>query len=157
MSIVVRDETANAVVITIDNNGNMAFGNGTPINMLTLDGFGLIDVNGHILNGVSGATFNPVTGSISLGPQGNNTGGLPTTANVSTTPGVIPIVQIDTTYPAHSYTFSTGEISVTQPVIRLGIVQAGGFGAANNNSETVTAGHNGFPTNLGATFTYRWL
>ena len=35
MSIIIKDEIANAVVLTIDSNGNMAFGDGTPISRLT--------------------------------------------------------------------------------------------------------------------------
>jgi prepilin-type processing-associated H-X9-DG protein len=36
MPLYIRDETANALVLTIDNNGNMAFADGNPIDRLTL-------------------------------------------------------------------------------------------------------------------------
>ena len=43
MSIIIRDETANALVLTIDNSGNMYFGDGTPISAVTIAGQEIID------------------------------------------------------------------------------------------------------------------
>jgi hypothetical protein len=41
MPIIIRDETANLLLLTIDNTGQMYFGDGTPISMLTLAGYGM--------------------------------------------------------------------------------------------------------------------
>jgi hypothetical protein len=92
MPIYIKDETANALVLTIDNNGNMAFADGTPINMLTLGGYGIIDSEGYIVHGLGNATAVPQTGSVSVP--------LNSSVQIDTIAGVIPIVQIDTHAPA---------------------------------------------------------
>lgn len=95
MSIIIKDETANAVVLTIDNNGNMAFGDGTPINRLTLDGYGIIDSNGYIIHGVTSSSVEAQAGSVNVGVHQQ--------AQITTLAGRTPLVQLDTTYPAYDY------------------------------------------------------
>jgi hypothetical protein len=95
MSIIIRDETANAAVLIIDNNGNMAFGDGTPINLLTLNGAEIIDSNGYIVNGLSSCTPASAEGAVTLDPS--------QTAVIATLPGRTPTVQLDSRYPAHNY------------------------------------------------------
>jgi hypothetical protein len=92
MSIRIKDETANALVLTIDNNGNMAFADGTPINMLTLGGYGIIDSEGYIVHGLGFGTAVPQSGTVSVP--------LNSSASVATIAGTTPIVQIDTSAPA---------------------------------------------------------
>ena len=138
MSIIIKDETANAVVLTIDNNGNMCFGDGTPINRLTLDGYGIIDSNGFITHGVNSGTLTYVSGSVNVGIQH--------VATISTLAGRMPTVQLDTQYPAMSYALDfdtstdppTGVESSSpqygQTVHTLLIVRPGNFAIVNNNN-----------------------
>lgn len=95
MPIIVKDETTNMVVLTIDNAGNMAFGDGTPINMLTLNGYGIIDSEGYIVHGLGSSAVFPASGSVNCG--------IGQTVRITTTSGVIPIAVVDTTYPANRY------------------------------------------------------
>ena len=97
MSIIIRDETANALVLTIDNSGNMSFGDGTPITALTIAGEGIIDSEGMIVHGMGSCAVAGVTGSIDCG--------IGQTVDVDTVTGRIPSVQLDTQYPAQSYNF----------------------------------------------------
>jgi len=92
MPIYIKDETANALVLTIDDNGNMAFADGTPINMLTINGYGIIDSQGFIVHGLGFSTAVPQSGSVSV-PMNSS-------ASVDTIAGQTPIVQIDTHAPA---------------------------------------------------------
>jgi hypothetical protein len=94
MPILVRDETANVPILTINNDGTMCFGDGTPINMLTLAGFGIIDSNGHVTHGLGSSAGVPVQGAMNLGIR--------QTAVITTIAGRIPNVQLDTEYPATS-------------------------------------------------------
>lgn len=96
MPIVIKDETANMVVLTIDNNGNMAFGDGTPINMLTLSGYGIIDSEGYIVHGLGSSTVFPSSGYVNV-PADNGR------VRIDTITGVIPTAVCDTTYPAYNY------------------------------------------------------
>ena len=100
MPIIIRDETANLLILTIDNNGNATFGDGTPINLLTVGGHGIIDSNGHVVHGLNSCSANPVSGSVNVGI---NQVGSTSTATITTISGRIPTVQIDTTQPAASY------------------------------------------------------
>lgn len=100
MTIRIRDESANALVLTIDNNGNMAFADGTPIDRLSLGGYGIIDSNGHITHGLGGGSAIPQSGSLTVG-YGQ-------TATITTIAGKTPIVQLDTVCPANSYTVDGG-------------------------------------------------
>jgi hypothetical protein len=95
MSILIRDETANATVLTIDNSGNMYFGDGTPISAVTIAGQEIIDSNGKIVHGMGSCTVTGVNGSIDCP--------ITHTADVSTVSGRIPSVQLNTHYPALSY------------------------------------------------------
>jgi hypothetical protein len=100
MPIVIRDETANLLILTIDNNGNATFGDGTPINLLTVGGHGIIDSNGHVVHGLGSCSAHPISGSVNVGinPVGGNS-----TATITTIPGRVPTVQVDTTQPAFRY------------------------------------------------------
>src|ERR1700722_14797945 len=95
MSLFISDVTAGELVLTIDDSGQMAFGNGTPINMVTLDGFGIIDDGGKLVHGAGTQTGNPASGSGNCGIHQQVT--------ITTISGRIPNVQIDTEYPAQSY------------------------------------------------------
>jgi hypothetical protein len=92
MPIIIKDETANAVILTIDNSGNMAFEDGTPINRLTLDGYGIIDDNGHIIHGGSSSTVSNASGSVNVPFQQQ--------ATITTLANRNPTVQLDTQWPA---------------------------------------------------------
>ena len=95
MSIVIRDETAYLLILTIDNNGNAAFGDGTPVNLLTVGGRGIIDSNGHVVHGLNSCSAHPISGSVNVG--------INTTATITTISGRVPTVQVDTTQPAANY------------------------------------------------------
>jgi hypothetical protein len=95
MSILIRDETANATVLTIDNNGNMAFADGTPINMLTLNGYGIIDSDGYIVHGFGSNSVQPNYGQVTCG-YGQS-------VDIATGISRMPTTVVDTTYPAKSY------------------------------------------------------
>jgi hypothetical protein len=152
--IQVRDETAATLLITIDNNGNMAFGNGTPINRLTLDGYGLIDDQGNITYGVVSGSFGEVAGSANAGIFQATT--------ILTQSGRIPTVQINTTYPAHQY-YWDGTMERTLPINQPEhIVEAGmsQFFVQNRNSTDANVGPSGpheDPTLATAPFIYRWI
>ena len=95
MPIIIRDETANLLILTIDNNGNATFGDGTPINLLTVGGHGIIDSNGHVVHGLGSCSAHPISGGVNVG--------INSTATITTISGRIPTVQVDTTQPAASY------------------------------------------------------
>lgn len=163
MSIYVKDETANAIILTIDNNGNMAFGDGTPINRLTLDGYGIIDSDGYIVHGLISGSISPVSGSANCG--------INSTMTFTTIAGRTPTVQLDTII-ASSYfiEFSdpsdpgSGSESVTQ---RNGVAQhiafchAGEFVVANQDTGdgyVTDPGSQYYDGNLeNAPFNYRWI
>jgi hypothetical protein len=98
MSIVIKDETAGQVVITIDNSGNMAFGDGTPVDSVTGGGYGVIDSNGYIIHGVGSCTMNGNFGSVNVGAQQQ--------VFIYTIAGRTPTVQLDTIAPAGDYYIS---------------------------------------------------
>jgi hypothetical protein len=95
MSLVITDETAGAVVLTIDNNGNMAFGNGTPVSPLTIGPNAVIDSDGYIMYGLSSCAISGTQGSVSCPTQ--------TAVAVNTLAGRIPAVQIYTSIPAMTW------------------------------------------------------
>jgi hypothetical protein len=138
MPILVRDETANVAILTINNDGTMCFADGTPISMLTIAGYGIIDSNGHVTHGLGSSAGVPVQGTINVG--------IGHTATITTIAGRIPNVQIDTNYPAQNYFMdfrtpgdptSGGSESVT-PINQLCVHSAdpssGGIRFTNNNS-----------------------
>jgi hypothetical protein len=165
MPIVVRDETANVAILTINNDGTMCFGDGTPINMLTLQGFGIIDSNGHVTHGLGTTAGVPVTGA------GNC--GIHQSLVINTISGRIPNIQIDTQYPANNYFIdfrtpgdptSGGTESVTpQPAFTVHMAGpfAGGFGLANENNGdgfVDNPGSSFYDANLNtAPFAYAWI
>jgi len=124
MSLIIKDETANAVVLTIDNLGNMTFGDGTPINLLTIAGYGIIDDNGFIIHGLQSCSVNAPSGVVNVG--------FGETATITTIAGRIPTVALDTQYPALSYTL--GEIGqlLSDPIL-------GQFAISNKNQATEDA------------------
>jgi hypothetical protein len=99
MSITVTDVTAGQLVLTISNSGQMYFGDGTPINMLTLDGFGIIDNNGHIVHGVGSSVLAFTSGAGTLGYVGS---GISNSVTITTQAGKQPTLQVDSAYPGHS-------------------------------------------------------
>ncbi|HXS13844.1 MAG TPA: hypothetical protein VN734_14165 [Acidobacteriaceae bacterium] len=99
--IVVKDETAGVVILTIDSNGNIAFGDGTPVNRLTLDGYGIIDDNGHIIHGATSSTVTPTEGTVNVPFQQQ--------ATITTLAGRTPLVQIATKVPTQHYYVQPGE------------------------------------------------
>jgi hypothetical protein len=137
MPITVRDETANVAILTINNDGTMAFGDGTPINMLTIAGYGIIDSNGHVTHGLGTTAGVPVTGA------GNC--GIHQSVSIATISGRIPNIQIDTQYPAASYFIdfrspgdpsSGGTESVTTTpglCVHMPDPYSGGFSLTNEN------------------------
>jgi hypothetical protein len=136
MSIFIRDETANATVLTIDNSGNMAFGDGTPITPVTIAGHGVIDSNGFIVHGLGSCSVNGVSGSVNVG--------LGETATIPTLAGRLPTAQLDTQYPALAY--STGEIGQLltdriygTPVHIIFSTGVGQFAIKNQNQATEDA------------------
>jgi hypothetical protein len=150
MSIIIKDETANAVVLTIDNLGNMSFADGTPVSLLSLNGQQVIDDNGFIVHGLTGCSPAPSTGSVAVG--------VGQSAIVTTLIGRTPIAQIDTAYPAQAYVQSihTGVISSTplygEPVCSCE-AGSGQFQIANNNSADPSI-QNITPV---ASVRYKWL
>ena len=64
--IQIKDETAGVLLLTIDDTGQMCFGNGTPINMLTLDSYGVVDRDGVIQFGLASSSVGPSFGSVFL-------------------------------------------------------------------------------------------
>jgi len=92
MALQIRDETAGVLLLTIDNNGLICFGDGTPVNQLSIHGIGVIDANGFIVNQRLGPDgIAPASGYVSVPPGG--------TATLTTLPGIVPTVQLDATWP----------------------------------------------------------
>jgi hypothetical protein len=92
MPLYVKDETAGVLLLTIDNNGLICFGDGTPVNQLSIHGIGVIDENGLIINGRLGSEgMAPSSGSVTVSAGA--------VVFLSTLPGLIPTVQVDAYYP----------------------------------------------------------
>lgn len=156
MPIFIKDETAGRLVLTIDNNGNMAFADGTPINMLTLGGYGIIDSEGYIVHGLGSSTAVPESGSVTCG--------FGQSVSVTTLAGQVPIVQLDTRVPANSYSVNPGGGPVTTPIdnstLHAATPDFGSFVIFNENQATEEFMAN--PTfarlpNQNADVTYRWM
>lgn len=155
MAITVKDETAGVVILTIDNNGSVAFGNGTPVNMLTLNGYGLIDINGHIINGVQSGTLHPASGDVVLQYQGETAGNPSVSVTISTAPEMTPTVQIDSDYPTDFAKLLGGNVNhayTYECACRLSNVGNGQFTVTNLSHGTSSA----IPTSSGE-FNYRYL
>jgi hypothetical protein len=163
--IIIRDETANLRILTINNSGQMAFGDGTPINMLTLAGYGIIDSNGKITHGAGSNTPVPSSGSGNCGVN--------QTVLVTTVAGRIPNVQLDTNFPAGVYTFNPVDPNGTGPfgeIVNLSAAAlihgctpaVGSFTIFNSNSADPTLTNPSSPNYDGGTlatapFAYRWI
>jgi hypothetical protein len=92
MPLYIRDETANALLLTIDNSGLICFGNGTPVSQLTVNGTAVIDADGNITNQRAGSSALAAgSGTVSVGPG--------QTATIITLAGVVPTVQLDASWP----------------------------------------------------------
>jgi hypothetical protein len=133
----IKDETANALVLTIDNSGNMAFADGTPINMLTLGGYGIIDSDGYIVHGLGFGTAVPQSGTVFV-PFNSS-------ASITTIAGRTPVVQIDTSAPAlyTRYVIDVGTVGYEVQDAHQGpqasaAPYAGGFTVHNNNGADAT-------------------
>jgi hypothetical protein len=69
MPLYIKDEAANALLLTIDNNGLIAFGNGAPVNQFTVNGTAVIDADGNISGGrVGSGAIAAESGTVSVGP-----------------------------------------------------------------------------------------
>lgn len=92
MPLYIKDETANTLLLTIDNNGQIAFGNGAPVNQITINGTAVIDADGNISGGrVGSGAIASGSGTVSVGPGQSVT--------ISTIAGVIPTAQVDAYWP----------------------------------------------------------
>jgi hypothetical protein len=161
MAIVITDVTAELLVLTIDNSGNMYFGDGTPIDMLTLGGYGIIDNQGHIVHGVGTPNLAFTTGAGTLGYQGST---LSSTVTISTMAGVQPTLQVDSPYPCHSvYNFEIESEDYTQNSPQCAIsVEALGLGSFTLTCFEVGQNIGKYPggnTMPGGNpnYSYRWL
>jgi hypothetical protein len=133
LPIVIKDETANAVVLTIDNLGRLAFGDGTPIDMVTLNGYGIIDSEGYIVHGLGSSAVIPASGTLDLR--------IGESAQILTIPGVMPIIALDTSYPARHYSVNpvTGVlVTTTTPTpVHTAEPDPGSFRIMNTNTSSV--------------------
>ena len=167
MPILIRDETANATVLTIDNNGNLAFADGTPINMLTLAGYGIIDSEGYIVHGFGSNAVLPNAGVVSVPTNNFN-------VTIPTVPGVVPTATVDASYPAvnHSLVGDPGNpdaplTRVDTPVMTIASHSVrpfpGGFVVAPNgvalDTRLIEPGSDYYDADLaaGVVVGYRWI
>jgi hypothetical protein len=72
MSLFIKDETANATVLTIDNSGNIAFGDGTPVDLLSVAGYGIIDSDGQIVHGLTSCSVTAAYDRRNCDPAGTD-------------------------------------------------------------------------------------
>jgi hypothetical protein len=92
MALVLADETAHVVLLSISNSGLICFGDGTPVSQVTIAGVAVIDSNGLVSNQRANSdSFVPVTGSVTVMP-GN-------VVNIDTLAGRVPTVQLETDWP----------------------------------------------------------
>jgi hypothetical protein len=99
MSLIIRDETANLLVLTCDNGGNFYFGDGTPVSAVTIAGGEIIDSGGFIVHGASSCSSSPTEGQVNVGTNAFSPNGV----TIHTIAGRTPIIQIDSAYPALDY------------------------------------------------------
>lgn len=99
MPLVIRDETAGVVLVTIGDDGLVCFGEGTPVSPLTVSSIAMVDNNGLISNQrVRSNALAGAHGSVNVGPG--------QTVVVSTMPGRIPTVALDIGFPSFLVTFT---------------------------------------------------
>lgn len=92
MPLRITDETAGVLLLVIDDAGLICFGNGTPVTQLTINGIGVVDSDGYIVNQRAGSSsIAPSSGSVTVAP------GFSVTLN--TLPGIVPTVQLDSFWP----------------------------------------------------------
>ena len=158
MSIQVKDVTANLLVLTIDNNGQMYFGNGTPINMLSLDGYGIIDNNGVLSYGANSSSLATTSGSSYLTYQGDQNSNDPVSIQISTKSGVVPTVQLSSSYPS-ARAGSSGTTRINKPVVVVTAISSGSFTARNTSSGGATDAGSGkvYSPGTDGTFSYKWM
>jgi len=156
MPIYIKDETANALVLTIDNSGNMAFADGTPISLLTLGGYGIIDSEGYIVHGLGSSSAVPQPGSLTVG-YGQS-------ATITTLAGRVPIVQLDTVCPARSYSVDVAgnphNVPIDNSTIHTATPDTGSFTIFNlNQADEATMESPVFSRgpNLNSGVGYRWM
>jgi len=166
MPILIRDETANATVMTIDNNGNLAFADGTPINMLTVNGYGIIDSEGYIVHGLGSSAVLPNSGAVSVPTNNFN-------VMILTIQGSVPTAAVDTTYPAFNHSLVGDPGNPDAPLTRVDTPVPlpahsirpffGGFVIAPNgvalDTRLITPGSDYYDADLaaGAVVGYRWI
>jgi hypothetical protein len=160
MSITIRDETANELVLTIDNSGNMYFGNGTPINALTMYGSGIIDDNGVITYGVGTQALNFVAGTSFVDWVGNPDHN-PSSVTISTLSGHVPTVEVDSDFPSATAQIFENEVQTTtlyRPVVVVSNVLVGSFTAGNtSHGQAAGSGHGEADPGTSGNFSYRWI
>lgn len=153
MAIQIKDETASLLLLSIDNNGLICLGNGTPVSQLTIGGTAVIDIHGLITNQRIGASsLVATTGSITVA---HNTVGI-----VNTIPGVRPVVQLEALWPAKStlYNSQTRFCSFTMLYgVRVHTIQAVGVGSFTIANSTIPDPTGNCPTGMSDTVTYRWM
>jgi len=149
----IKDETANTLLITLDNNGQIAWGNGAPVNQFTINGTGVIDADGNITNQrVGSSAIAPNVGIVSVAPGQS--------VNVVTTTGVIPTVSIDATWPNVKVTHIVGPPArcETTPIYSTPSHKVTCFVGFFRVSSLVQPDETGFCSNpISDTVTYRWM
>jgi hypothetical protein len=157
MSLVIKDETAGIVVLTIDNSGQMYFGDGTPINMVTLAGIGIIDDDGHIVHGFGSANISFTSGSGTLAAL-NNSLGLPTSATITTLAGRQPTVQVDSAFPHFQETnvppLGPRLNTIYSPSVVISNLASGSFKVQNTNAAAPGTGTGSVGSGA---YAYRWI
>jgi len=149
VSIVITDETASAVRLTIDNSGFVCLGSGVPVAQLTADGIALVDSSGLVTNTrVVSNTVQMTTGTV-FGLHSHDTG---TSANVSatisTTSGRQTNVFLESPYPAKIFIWQGPTLGCAftavpqnQPVFTVVNQTTSGFQIQNNNTQDTSTGH----------------
>lgn len=92
MGLKISDVGAGNVLLTIDDNGLICLGSGTPVDKLSINGIGVVNSSGNITNmRAPGTSMAPTSGTVSVNPGGSVT--------VTAIAGVAPTVQIDASWP----------------------------------------------------------
>jgi hypothetical protein len=154
MPLFIRDETANTLLLTIDDNGLIAFGSGTPVNQITVNGTAVIDADGNITNQRAGSSAIAAgSGLVSVAPG--------QTAIVNTIDGVVPTVQLDATWPSIQ---TTHVLLPFDHCVSTNVYQNCShkvFGAFEGHfrviNQTAPADSGACPTGIGDGVAYRWM